>query len=514
MKNILACFLIFVLSIWGSAAQNSSDSKRSTLGLHFFYNDFKSAQLINTTSLSNVLKNKLWNKPQNMEGGFGIDYIHGLNKNIDFIGTLNGSWIDYLLPGNTLYGSSNFFMDLSTGAHLKMLSDNHIFSPFLIAKANYSSYQNIHGFSFAPGAGLQVNLFKEVFVIATVEYRAALSHHLSNQLYYSVGIATSIGKKRVSPAKLIIPLVSEPVKKEAVKLAKDFVVSVMDEASGQPLPFVAVSISGTDGKMRYGSTDEYGRVTFIALNPEEYTVSGSLNQINSTVKNIKPENFAGVENQIEISLTHNDPRFTLSGLVINKTENMPEGGAEVNVTNQNDNVITSIQSHPGDGLFRTQLKADCDFILVGKKANFISNIEKVTTKGLNRSTTLYVKLELAIEEAKKGQSIQLNNIYFEVGKANLNTAVSSDLDKLIRFLRDNLEVHLEIQGHTDSKGSVNLNNRLSQLRASSVVAYLSKNGIDVNRLVAKGYGSSLPVAENSSAEGRAKNRRVVMKVLK
>ena len=126
---------------------------------------------------------------------------------------------------------------------------------------------------------------------------------------------------------------------------------------------------------------------------------------------------------------------------------------------------------------------------------------------------MYVKLELGIEEAKVGQSIVLNNIYFEVGKATLNTSFSSDLDKLIQFLKDNPETRLEIQGHTDNTGSLILNNKLSQIRANSVVDYLTKNGIDKSRLIAKGYGPLLSVADNTTAEGRTKNRRVVMKVL-
>jgi len=273
-------------------------------------------------------------------------------------------------------------------------------------------------------------------------------------------------------------------------------------------------LGSPDSKIQYGSTDDYGRVTFKALIPDTYTVSGSLNHINSTSQTVKKENFTTNENQIGISLTHNDPRFTLAGVVINKTQNRPEAGADVNITNEEDHTLVTTQSHTGDGVFRTQLRAESDFTLVGKKANYISNIEKITTKGLNRSTTLYVKLELAIEEAKVGQSIQLKNIYFEVGKASLNTAVSSDLDKLIQFLKDNPATRLEIQGHTDNTGSLVLNNRLSQSRADLVVEYLTKNGIDRGRLIAKGYGPSLPVADNTTNEGRAQNRRVVMKVLK
>jgi outer membrane protein OmpA-like peptidoglycan-associated protein len=512
MKHILTFILIFASTLLCTQAQDSTQIKKPTIGLHFFYNDFNTAQLIKSGSLSNVLKNKLWNKPQNMEGGFGIDYIQGFNKNIDLIGTFNGSWVDYLLPGNTLYGSSNFLMDIDAGAHFKMLSDRHIFSPFLIAKAEYTKYKNISGFSLAPGAGLQVNLFKEAFVLATIEYRSALSSSISNELYYSIGIATNIGKKKAKPVKVIAPI-PVPVIKEIIIPAKDIIIAVTDEATGQPLPYVAVVLSSPDGKKLNGSTDEYGRATFNTVSPADYTVNGLLNNIMSSIKYINKDNFGTNENQISINLTHNDPRFTLAGIVINKTRNLPEGGADVNVTNETNHSDITIQSRVGDGVFRTQLTAGSDFTLVGKKANYISNIEKITTKGLNRSTTLYVKLELGIEEAKIGQSIDLKNIYFETGKATLNTSVSSDLDKLTRFLKDNPEARLEIQGHTDNVGSLALNTKLSQARANSVVEYLTKNEIDISRLIAKGYGPSLPVAENTTPEGKAKNRRVVMKVI-
>lgn len=513
MKQILTFILIVASTMAFTRAEENSQVKKPTIGLHFFYNDFKTAQLINSSSISNVLKNKLWNKPQNMQGGFGLDYLQGYNKNIDLIGTLNGSWVDYLLPGNTLYGSSNFLLDINAGAHFKMFSDGHIFSPFLIAKVDYSAYKNINGLSLAPGAGIQANLFGEVFVLTTVEYRSAISKSLSNELYYSIGIATNIGKKKAKPVKVIEP-VPVPVKKEIIIPVKDIIVSVTDEATGQPLPYVAVALSSPDGKTLNRSADEYGRAVFNSVAPAEYTISGLLNNIKSSSKNINKDNFGLIENQINVTLTHNDPRFTLAGVVINKTRNVPEGGADVNVTNETDHSLTTIQSHDGDGVFRTQLTAGSDFTLVGKKANYISNIEKITTKGLNRSTTLYVKLELGIEEAKVGQSIDLKNIYFETGKAMLNTAVSSDLDKLIRFLKDNPEARLEIQGHTDNVGSLALNNRLSQARAKSVVDYLTTNGIEISRLIAKGYGPSMPVADNTTPEGKAKNRRVVMKVIK
>jgi outer membrane protein OmpA-like peptidoglycan-associated protein len=83
----------------------------------------------------------------------------------------------------------------------------------------------------------------------------------------------------------------------------------------------------------------------------------------------------------------------------------------------------------------------------------------------------------------------------------------------VRFMKDNPDTRLEIQGHTDNTGSITLNNKLSQMRADAVVSYLTANSIERGRLVAKGYGPAKPLTSNANTEGRAKNRRVEMKVI-
>jgi len=83
----------------------------------------------------------------------------------------------------------------------------------------------------------------------------------------------------------------------------------------------------------------------------------------------------------------------------------------------------------------------------------------------------------------------------------------------VQFLKDNPLTKLEIQGHTDNTGTLAANTKLSQLRANSVVNYLVKSGISKERLFAKGYGPSMPIADNVTKEGKAQNRRVEMKVL-
>jgi outer membrane protein OmpA-like peptidoglycan-associated protein len=513
MRKIIYLCLLSCLVLQLSAQENE-EKKPATLVFHFFYNDFKTAQQIRTSSLKNVLDNHLWSKFGEMQMGFGFNYLKGIKPKIDFVASLDGSSTDYLYKDGTTHGSSAFLLDANAGVNLKLLTDRHMVVPYLSAGLGASLYDGNSGFYLPLGAGIQFNLFNEAFVLANIQYRNALTSVVNNHFQYNIGVGASLGKKRVKPVKAEEPvIVPVPVKKEIVDLTKDFVIAVKDEVTGEPLPYVEVVVNGPDGKRISGTTNTDGRVTLKALSPADYTVSGFLNNVNTAVLPIKKDNFETKDKQLNFSLTHNDPRFTLSGLVVNKTKNIPEGGAEINVSNETKSSIITQQSHDGDGIFRVQLEAGSDFTVVGKKASYISNIEKVSTKGLNRSATLYVKLELGIEEAKVGQSIQLNNIYFEVGKANLNTAVSSDLDKLIRFLKDNPAARLEIQGHTDNTGSLNLNNKLSQARANSVVDYLMKNGIDKNQLIARGYGPSLPLADNATAEGRTKNRRVVMKVI-
>jgi outer membrane protein OmpA-like peptidoglycan-associated protein/5-hydroxyisourate hydrolase-like protein (transthyretin family) len=513
MKRIFN-LLIMSCIVMQLSAQLHPEKKPSTLVFHTFYNDFETARQIKLSSLKKVLSNDLWSKIGDMQMGFGFNYMRGISRRIDLITTLDGSSTDYLYKDGTTNGSSEFLLDVNAGLNIKLLTDHHTLVPYFSGGAGFSVYRSKTGFYIPVGAGLQFNLFHEAFIFSNVQYRFALTSDVNDHFYYSVGIGTSIDKKKVKPVSIIeMPIVPEPVKKEIIIPSRDIIIAVMDEATGQPLPYVEVILTGSDGEKLTGSTDVDGKVIFKAVMQADYFVSGLLNNIITSGQYINKSNFETSESQISISITHNDPQYTLSGVVINKTKNIPEGGAVISVTNVTKYSIMSIESHASDGVFRAQLEAESDFTLVGKKAGYISNIEKISTKGLNRSTTLYVKLELVIEEAKVGQSIVLNNIYFEVGKAYLNTSFSSDLDKLIQFLKDNPGTRLEIQGHTDNVGSMALNTKLSQARSNSVVEYLTKNGIENARLSAIGFGPSLPIADNSTVEGRAKNRRVVMKVI-
>jgi outer membrane protein OmpA-like peptidoglycan-associated protein len=89
----------------------------------------------------------------------------------------------------------------------------------------------------------------------------------------------------------------------------------------------------------------------------------------------------------------------------------------------------------------------------------------------------------------------------------------TELNKMIDFLKKNPTIKIEISAHTDNVGKPSSNLELSQKRAQSVVDFLNKQGIDIKRLVPKGYGETMPVKENDNEENRALNRRIEFKIL-
>ncbi|HPB01594.1 MAG TPA: OmpA family protein [Bacteroidales bacterium] len=108
---------------------------------------------------------------------------------------------------------------------------------------------------------------------------------------------------------------------------------------------------------------------------------------------------------------------------------------------------------------------------------------------------------------------KLENVYFDFGKASLRAESYPSLNELAEMLKLKPAMVIEISGHTDDVGDDASNLTLSQQRAESVRNYLIKKGIAANRIVAKGYGETMPVAVGTSDEARQKNRRTEVKII-
>ncbi len=112
-----------------------------------------------------------------------------------------------------------------------------------------------------------------------------------------------------------------------------------------------------------------------------------------------------------------------------------------------------------------------------------------------------------------GSTLVLHDIYFQFDRSVILQQSYKELTRLLELMQDNPKMRIEIGGHTDDKGSVEYNRKLSESRAKAVADYLTTKGIDPKRLSYRGYGKSKPIEDNSTEEGRSKNRRVEIKVL-
>lgn len=106
-----------------------------------------------------------------------------------------------------------------------------------------------------------------------------------------------------------------------------------------------------------------------------------------------------------------------------------------------------------------------------------------------------------------------SGVYFETNKYNINSASQETLDKLIGVFKEYPETNILVVGHTDSVGSEEYNMTLSKNRANSVTNYLTSKGVGGNRLTTNWFGETQPKHDNSTSEGRAKNRRVNIAVV-
>lgn len=165
-----------------------------------------------------------------------------------------------------------------------------------------------------------------------------------------------------------------------------------------------------------------------------------------------------------------------------------------------------------DGKFSLRLPAGdkYEIFILGFKDSTSYNILNIPALGPNASYKSPFTVDIQFQPAR---TFVLDNVNFETGKADLKPESFPVLDELVTYLTRKEDERIEIGGHTDNVGKPAANLILSMGRAKSVMAYVISKGIDPNRLTAKGYGMTQPIAENTTAEGRAQNRRTEVKIL-
>ena len=169
-----------------------------------------------------------------------------------------------------------------------------------------------------------------------------------------------------------------------------------------------------------------------------------------------------------------------------------------------DNAV--FNTDPATGVYKAQLIPGSYTVVVESK-----DYVKQTTALIVEKDKPQVK---DFQLLKVGMSITLRGIYFDFDKSTIKPESRPALEDAAKMLKENPTINVEIQGHTDSKGSDSYNLTLSDQRAAAVVAYVVTNlGIDPSRLTSKGYGATMPIATNDTDAGRELNRRVEFKIV-
>ncbi|MBL7937097.1 MAG: OmpA family protein [Bacteroidia bacterium] len=183
-------------------------------------------------------------------------------------------------------------------------------------------------------------------------------------------------------------------------------------------------------------------------------------------------------------------------------------GATVEVTNTvtKEKTLAVVDSAKGTAMVAINLKKKDDVLITIKKDDYAFSSKVVSVKDASfEKQPAPVKIE--VNEATAGSSFVINNLYYNTNSADLKKESFIVLESFAEYLNENPNITIEIQGHTDNVGAAKANEALSANRAYTVKAFLEEKGVEGKRITAKGYGPNKPIAENTTEEGRAKNRR-------
>jgi len=329
----------------------------------------------------------------------------------------------------------------------------------------------------------------------------------------ALGVKFTFGAKgKKSPAE---------AKQETVHLnaePKEILVVVKDKLSGLALSGVTVKINH-QGREEVSISNADGEAERIKVaQAGDYSISATKNGIAAVPVAISAADFKNVGRVIYKEIYHDDPRFTLIGETISASDNGKLPGISTVLTNTQNNSNMS-QTSDAEAKFVYQLAQQSDYQIVANQAGKFSQTEAVTTKGLDRSKTLYVTLRLGISNLGEGMSIVLKNIHYDFDRSEIRPDAERILNNLVNVMVQNPTLRIELSSHTDSRGKDDYNLMLSQKRAESAVRYLIGKGIDRTRLEARGYGETrlLNACVNGaecSEEAHQANRRTEIKVLK
>ena len=209
-----------------------------------------------------------------------------------------------------------------------------------------------------------------------------------------------------------------------------------------------------------------------------------------------------------------NPVVLVSGNVYNKKTMEPLSASLIYETLPDGVEAGNAVSNAIDGAFKIVLPYDKNYSIRATSDKFFAVSENLNLDSLIKAGYKEIHKDLYLVPIEIGQVVRLNNVFFDFDKWDLRPESFVELDRVVKLLKENPAIEIEMSAHTDSRGSDDYNITLSANRAKSVMDYILSKGIAVHRIISQGYGETKPEVPNDTDENRQLNRRVEFKILK
>lgn len=289
-----------------------------------------------------------------------------------------------------------------------------------------------------------------------------------------------------------------------------------DKETGLILPDTFVELFKNGKRIYFARTNSQGVAFFKNIKPDNYEIKGSLYNIDLISNKADKDEFVR-NSTIKKEISIDAEMFFVKGQVNICNSKNPLRDVTVVIQNNDTEIYHEVKTDT-DGKFYFKANKNSAYTIYGKKGNYFSQTETVTSKKVDRSNTLFLNLQVCMEETTCGKQINLKNIHYDLDKYFIREDAKAELNKLVQFMKDNPKISVELSSHTDSRASDDYNKTLSQNRANAAVDYLVSKGISKARLKPIGYGETKLLNKCSNgidcAESQHQlNRRTEMKVI-
>ena len=323
------------------------------------------------------------------------------------------------------------------------------------------------------------------------------------------GLALNLGKCKNAPVEEVEELVIEPVIQNV-----DVNYTVVDTETNKPVN-AAVAVKENGQTIHSLTCDENGQAK-ISLPADktytfEYAAENYISQ--SETINLSGAN-RGIQKNIILvpvqkAIIIEEPRqidATIS-VLDSKTGNPLKAIIEL----KKDGKVIQTINCDNNGQALITIEENKDYAITVNSDGYLYQYDKLDFGAISKNPKREFKLDPIV---KKETNIELRPITFQTGLGNISPESKETLNIILRMLKENPAMQIEISGHADNVGNKDSNKRLSLKRAQAIVDYLVAEGAKPEQLKTTGYGSDRPIADNSTEEGRSKNRRVEFKVSK